>query len=278
MTTPPDALYRSIRDTFARYGLDSLWTKVEALIKDGYDTPETILPLLRNEQAYKDRFRANEARRRQGLRELDPGEYIALEEGYRQVLANAGLPHGFYDSNNDLTGFIERDLSPVEMQSRVNTARDAVLTADPNVKRTLKEWYGVGDEGVLAYFLDPDKASTFLDQQYQAAKFAGTAQTAGIGEITQQFTKEFTDQNADWTKLDVNELAGDAQAADRLSAVWKSDQVSTADLVRDQLGTAGSADARKRKKNLASAERAAWSGSSATGAKSLSSGSSSGML
>src|SRR5690349_3189294 len=91
------------------YGLEALSGTVLGFVRQGY-SQDTITVLLRDTPAYKQRFSANDARVKAGLPALDPQEYLAVEQSYRQVMSSAGLPVGFYDEPSDFTKWIESDV------------------------------------------------------------------------------------------------------------------------------------------------------------------------
>lgn len=168
----------TIKAVLATYGLGGLADKLYNLYATGeinIDNPDALIFAIRNEDEYKTRFAANAARAKKGLAELDPGSYIELENSYRRLLQSNGLPTGFYDQTDDFKALLEGDVSPSELQDRVQNGFRAVQDADPEVKRQMQELYGVNDAGLAAYFLDPTKAAPILTRQAEAAKIAARA-------------------------------------------------------------------------------------------------------
>lgn len=174
----------TIRSILSQFGLESLETKVWELYTGNMvdvSNPATLMFALREEDAYKKRFAANEARRARGLPELMPSTYLELEDTYRNVLARNGLPAGFYDTYEDFEKLIAGDVAPVELDNRLSQAYRVVMDADPIVKQRLKEEYGIADGDLLAYFIDPDRARPMLTsadyrRQAQAALVMGAGQ------------------------------------------------------------------------------------------------------
>lgn len=169
-----DAFSR-LRVLLDRVGLTELSTAVEGVITSGQvdlGDSNAILFALREQPAYQRRFAGNAARAKKGLPELDPGSYVQLEESYRELMRNNGLPAGFYDQNDDFTKFIENDVSISELNERIQQGYRAVQDADPEVKRQMRELYGVDEGGLTAYFLDPTRAAPLLSRQAQAARIA----------------------------------------------------------------------------------------------------------
>jgi hypothetical protein len=168
----------TIRAVLSTYGLGDLSDFLYGVYARGevnINNPDAIIFAIREQDAYKKRFAANAARAKKGLAELDPASYLQLENQYRQLLQSNGLPSGFYDSTDDFTALLTGDVSPQELQTRVQQGFRAVQDADPEVKRQMQELYGVNEAGLAAYFLDPTKAAPILTRQAEAAKIAARA-------------------------------------------------------------------------------------------------------
>ena len=172
----------TIRAVLATYGLGDLSDYLYGVYARGevdIQNSDALIFSLREQDAYKKRFTANAARAKKGLAELDPSSYLQLENSYRQLLQSNGLPPGFYDQTEDFTLLLEGDVSPQELQTRVQQGFRAVQDADPEVKRQMQELYGVSEAGLAAYFLDPTKAAPILTRQAEAAKIAARAKEQG---------------------------------------------------------------------------------------------------
>ena len=208
---------RGARDTARllaqQYGLgDDLFSEVEKLLFE--DASEaSIIIALRSTDAYKKRFAANASRVAKGLPALSEAEYIRMESLYRQELRSAGLPSEFYDDLNDFKTYIENDLSYNEFVSRVGLARRASQMANPEVKMQLKNLYGVGDEQLVGYFLNPQKATTMLQKQFNVAQTAGALSRAGFGTtMAEELTSTVTAGSPE-SLLNFTELEAAAQTA-----------------------------------------------------------------
>lgn len=172
----------TIRAVLATYGLGELSDYLYSVYARGevdVNNPDALVFAIREQPAYQKRFAANAARAKKGLAELDPASYLALENDYRRLLQSNGLPPGFYDQTEDFTALLEGDVSPQELQTRVQEGFRAVQDADPEVKRQMQELYGVNEAGLAAYFLDPAKAAPILTRQAEAAKIAARAKEQG---------------------------------------------------------------------------------------------------
>lgn len=176
--------FEALRSLFASYGLESLTDNIKNYVIQGYSA-DTIQILLQDSKEYKERFAANEARRKKGFRVLSPAEYIETEKAYERMLFNAGLPKGFYDSKDDYRKFLENDASPVELEQRIAVAKAAVQSDNPYIRDTYKAWYAAGlSEGdAIAAVLDPVMGGGLAEKKMRAtvAALGGAAQQQGVG-------------------------------------------------------------------------------------------------
>ena len=182
---------RSTIDTVLRtYGLGDLSDFIysEIIVKEtvNINNPDAIIFAIREQPAYQKRFSANKERIKNGFDELDPASYIGLEDKYRETLSANGMPVSFYDSKDDFDAMIGGSVSPAELQGRIQDGYRAVQDADPEVKRQMRELYGVSEGDLAAYFIDPNRMKPLLvaadyKRQAEAAKIAARAsQSAGI--------------------------------------------------------------------------------------------------
>lgn len=277
-STPPtpDATldeYAALQRMFSDYGLDSLWSRAQELIVQYGYTGQDDSPLwlmLEQEPIFKERFKANEQRVKAGLSRLSPGEYVKLEKQYRDLMKTAGLPKGFYDSTDDFTTWIGGDVSPTEAQDRVVRAADVAATADPELKKALFDMYGVGEDGITAYFLDPEKATSLLDRQANAARFRAAAGRNGVN--TSKDTAELAALNGindAQARQGFAQVGAEQDALGNLGLIY-GDRISTDENVDATFGLSQQAQkVQQRKAKLASQERAAFSGSGGVSRSSL---------
>ena len=188
----------TMASVLATYGLgdlsDFVYNEIIAKETVNLNNPDAIIFAIREQPAYQKRFAGNAARLKAGLSELSPAEYIGLEDAYRTVIRSNGLPAGFYDSEDDLRKLIEGTVSPSEFNNRIQDGYNAVVNADPEVKRQFKEFYGVTDSGLAAYFLDPKRGEPLLANQARAAKIAASGLQQGGIQLTGQFAESLAQQ------------------------------------------------------------------------------------
>lgn len=166
-----------LTDRFSRYGLASLVPKIKELAITGANE-DTIALQLQEEEEYKIRFKANEDRIKKGLRVLSPSEYLGLEDDYRQILRAYGLKT--FDTDNYVQQFISNDISETELSNRVVTAVQRVQNADPAVLATLRGYYGITDNDLVAYVLDPNQQFQKIERQVAAAEIGAAAGLQGL--------------------------------------------------------------------------------------------------
>jgi hypothetical protein len=208
---PTQAQRESAKDVISAlledYGLSGVSDFVYRMVfEEDVMSGKEILARMRADQGsagetYRKRFAGNIARRQAGLNALTEDQYIALESSMSQIMRAAGLPSGFYDSPDDYSALIGGDVSPSELQTRINEGYLAVQQANPQVVAELKRLYPVGDGELAAYFLDPEKATPLLLRQARAAQIAAEAtmqaqQQIGAGTAEELATAGITQQEA----------------------------------------------------------------------------------
>jgi hypothetical protein len=194
----------SAMDVIARrletYGLGSLADFVWNLITQENITSEyALIERIRETDQYKQRFPAMKMRRDRNLNAISEQEYIDLENSYRETMQLAGMPRGLFDGPEDFTSLITGDVSPKELQQRVQAGYQAVAQSNPQVINEMKRLYGVDDSMLAAYFLDPERATPMLLRQAQSAQIAaeatlqaemgitaGTAEQLAVAGVTQE--------------------------------------------------------------------------------------------
>lgn len=287
------AMFRNagLDETFAA----SLTKIIEAVYaSSAAPTEAEMLNAIYNSEPYKKRFAGNEAIRkriadgkgRPGDRLLNPREYMDLESTYRQILQDNGMPTGFWDSPDDFATLISEGISPAEMKERVETARQALYDADEFTRQQLKEFYGLSDSDLVAYLLDPTKAEPLLSSPirvneygvnnvqdlrtaYDTAAVGGMAERLGL-DSDRALSEEIVKSGQ---KNKAQDAIGAAASLDkdmtRLGKLYGT-QLDYRDVVRENLDLAGGAESGRKRRKLASRERAAFAGSGALNRKSLS--------
>jgi hypothetical protein len=264
--------YDLLYEEFNKYGLASLVEPLKGLIISGA-SPSEFTIRLRETEAYKKRFAANEARVKNGLRALSEAEYIRNEDAYQEVMRRRGLPPEYY-AKGDLgvqKGFeslLAGDVSSTELEDRIVTAQDRVINANPEIAATLKQFYpGISNGDILAYTLDPANAINAIKRKITAAEIGAAAGTYGLGttvgraeQLAGAGVTEATAQQGFKTISQVGPRAG------VLAEFYKQDPYTQDIAEREFFGLTGAREAEMQRKKLTSLETAEFSGSAGAGA------------
>lgn len=166
-----------LKGTFDRYNLSSLYAKIEEYVKQGFSN-NAIEVMLRDTPEYKERFPAMEVMAKKG-RAISEASYIDYERTAAQLETQYGLPKGMLSEN--VEKLLVGDVSATEMAERVQLASANSLMAPAELKQALSDYYGIGQGGLTAYFLDPGVAQPLLQKQAAAARIGSEALRQGIG-------------------------------------------------------------------------------------------------
>jgi hypothetical protein len=291
----------AIQEMFQVVGLDaSFAASLTAVIDNLYNTnvdpnKSQILNAVYNSEAYKQRFKANEAIKqriadgqgRPGDRMLTPAEYIAAENQYRTILQDADMPEGYYDTPDDFTNLIANSISASEFKSRVDTAYDALNYADANVVNSLQNYYNLSKSDLVAYLLDPARAMpvlegrastagafgmnnrTELEKMYRSAQVGGAAERQGL-DVGRSMSEEIVGLNKDDQAESAFAAAGAADSdLQRLGKLY-GESMDFKDLVKETLNLSGGVTSGRKRRKFASKERAAFNQQGALDRRSLS--------
>jgi len=177
--------YDLLNEQFTKMGLGALVEPLKGLIISG-SSPAEFTIKLRETPAYQKRFSANAERIKKGLAAIDESAYLKLEDQYQNVMRNYGLPESYWTRGElgvqeGFNKLIANDVSNVELETRILTAQDRVLKANPQVLDTLKQFYpGITNGDILAYSLDPANAIKDIQRKVTAAEIGGAATAAGL--------------------------------------------------------------------------------------------------
>jgi hypothetical protein len=253
---------------FAQYGLQTLVPKIRELAIGGA-TEATITLQLQETPEYRLRFKANQDRIKKGLSVLDPGDYIGIEDKYRQILRAYGLSQ--FDNDNYVSQFIANDVSSAELSSRVQTAVQRVQNADPAVLATLTRFYGIGSNDLVGYVLDPEQQFQKIERQVAAAEIGAAAKLqgfdTGVSVAEQLAAQGVTKAEAQKGYSTIGDILPTAQ---KLSQIYGNtlDNYGLAEAEQEVFNSLASAQRKRRK--LVEREVTSFSGSSGMGRGSLS--------
>jgi hypothetical protein len=258
LSGPQRSAASALIELFNEYGLTSLAGSIIGFIKQGYSS-DTISVLLRETPQYKQRFAANEARKKRGLNVLSPKEYIETERAYRQVMSSAGMPKGFYDQNSDFQKFLENDMSATELNDRVKSWQE-YAQSDQTALSELRRLYGMSASDAAAFAMDPSRALPLIQKQARSVGFAAAAARHGyqIGLGTAEMygggAYNVTGEDAEKGFSAIQEIQGET---DKLAKIYGLGDYSVEDAAAEVFG--GDQKQAAKRKKLASQERGAFS-------------------
>ena len=265
--------YDLLYEEFDRYGLSSLVTPLKDLITSGV-SPSEFTIRLRGTDAYKNRFAANQARIKNGLRALSEADYIRNEDAYQEVMRRRGLPASYYEQTVDpVTGITKQkgfeallagDVSSTELEDRIVTAQDRVLNANPEIARTLKEFYpGISNGDILAYSLDPVNAINAIKRKITAAEIGTAAKqeglTSGLSRAEELATMGITKDTA---AKGYGTIGGGLQRGSQLASIYGEDPYTQTSAEQEVFNLQGAQEARKQRQKITGLEKATFSGQS----------------
>lgn len=251
-----------------QWGIGSLYRDALTFLQQGLSM-EAVLLQLQATDTYKKRFSGNEDRRKAGLRELAPAEYVDLETQYRSIMRTFGLPAGFYDTNDDLRKFIGNDVSASELQDRAQLAQTVWLSNDTNTRSAYKQLYGIDDGTAIASILDPTVAEPIVRRKVMAAQIGGQALANGLAAPTAARAEQFA--NLGVTQSDAQKAYGDigqAAASDAAIAARFGNTFGQSD--QEDARLVGLASAQRKLRTLQGSERSLFSGRAGATSQSLS--------
>lgn len=186
MAKVPQSARQIVTSFLQQFGLGSLatwaWQRYTQL-GGGPNALNQISVEMTEQPQFNKRFPAYKILAEKG-EAMSPVEMINYEQTARQVFHAAGIPQGFYDSPDDLAKFMVNNVSTSELQSRVQLASSAALTAPQDVKDALKNYYGLDQGHLTAYFLNPTKALPLLQQDFASAQIGADAARSQVGDLT----------------------------------------------------------------------------------------------
>jgi hypothetical protein len=256
-----------LTERFQRYGLGSLVNKIKELAIDGA-TEATITLGLQETEEYKTRFKANQERIKKGLAVLNPGEYLAVEDGYRQVLRAYGLKQ--FDTDEYVSQFIANDMSAAELSNRVVTAVQRVQNADPAISKQLRDYYGIGQSDLVAYVLDPNQQFQKIERQVAASEIGVAAARqglqAGVSVAEQLAAQGVTQAEAQKGYATIADIL---PTAEKLSDIYGTTLEGYGQTEAEQEVFNSLASAQRKRQKLTQREIASFSGASGTNRTSL---------
>jgi len=268
--------YSLLKSEFEKYGLGSLVGDIRALAEKNLSPSEFSIEL-RNTKAYQDRFAGNAARIKSGYGALSEAAYIGLEDSYQSTMRRYGLPESYWakdamGTQAEFQKFIAGDVSPVELEDRIQLAVNRVNNASPEVMQSLTQFYpGITKGNLLAYVLDPQKALPLIQRQIQAAEIGGAALQSGLSSnvtrAEQLAAAGVTQQQA---QQGYGVIGSGLQRGSELASVYGQPAYDQTTAESEIFNLPGQQEAAKQRKKLTGLEKATFGGTTGMTSSALS--------
>ena len=267
-----------LKTEFTRYGLQDLIPDTQKLAEDGRSESEITLELRRS-PAYELRFAANADRIKAGYRSLSEAEYVTLEDQYQRTMRQYGLPESFYKTGTagrqpELEKFLAGDVSPAELEDRIQLGVNRVQNASPEVLSTLERFYpGVNKSNLLAYMLDPKKALPDIQRQVQAAEIGGAARLSGLSTnlADAQYLASYGVDQAQ-ARTGYQQIAGGLERGSQLSSIYGQTPYTQTTAEQEVFATGGAVESRRKRQKITGLEQATFGGQSGLSSSALNQG------
>ena len=175
-----------IKATLKTYGftdaeIAELNTFIEAGLTNAKMGPEQLKLDMRELPVYKARFAGNAARISAGLNALSESQYLQQENDYAEIFKMYGV--GNLSSRAQFSSLIGGNVSVTETTKRIDAAVKRVKNADPEILKTLKNFYPtITDTDIVSYFLKPAETLPELERKTTVAEIGATAKQFGMLE------------------------------------------------------------------------------------------------
>jgi hypothetical protein len=256
-----------INGTLSQYGLGSLGDWAWQQYLNGVPTSQIMLDL-RGRPEYAARFPGMAALSQAG-QAISEQEYINLESEYTRLLRSYGAPATFYDSPDDFGRLIAGRVAPPEFEKRLDMAEQVAAT-DPrgqSLRDEITRLYNFQglqvpanvDGLVTAWFIDPDKAQSLIEQQFRATTVGAASNRVGFGNLSLAEAEEVAGYGT--TEEQAVNTFGQLATMDEFLVDLPGgadDNVERRDLL--QAGFAGNADAQQRIETTRRRRRGAFQG------------------
>jgi len=280
-TTVDENAYAILKSTFADYGLDDpdLLKEIEGYMERGLGSEQAALEL-RKTKAYITRFAGNETRRAAGLNVLSEAAYLELENSYKETLRAYGQ-QGFFGTDRKaaqakMADIIGNDISATEFKDRVDTVVTRVNNSEPSIKSTLKAFYNIGDEDLIAYFLSPKENLPKLQEKVTSAEIGSEALKQNlITDVASASALARMGITKALAKEGYETISGVLPTATKLGQIYSEEGINYGQKTAEEEVFAQLESAKRKRLRLAEKEVGSFSGTSGLGRNALGSGKSS---
>jgi hypothetical protein len=258
--------FAALSTLFDSYGLGSLAPKILTYLQQGFSS-DTITVLLQETPEYKQRFAGNQDRIKNGLQVLTPAEYLSTEASYRQLLQAAGIDPAFM-TQSQYAEWIGKDISPTEIQDRVNMAVQATTQADPSVLQGFAQ-LGIHAGDLVSFFLNDKNPMPQMQLKLNQAQIIGAGLKTGVN-VSNKDALQFAQQGVTYSQAQAGyqRVAEVLPTAEQLTKIYHNQNPYASEQAQQEfLGSNGQATFARQQLGLQ--EQATFSGVGGVGQKSF---------
>lgn len=267
MASKRDA-FAIIKATLKTYGftdaeIAELNTFIEAGLTNAKMGPEQLKLDMRELPVYKARFAGNAARISAGLNALSESQYLQQENDYSEIFKMYGV--GNLSSRAQFSTLIGNAVSVTEATRRIDAAVKRVKNADPEILKTLKNFYPtITDTDIVSYFLKPAETLPELERKTTVAEIGATAKQFGMLEtgLTKFEDLQTYGVNLAKAREGYSVIAEELPTATKLSSIYDEMNITYGQTQAEEEQFKSSASAKQKKEELIQREKAAFKGSS----------------
>jgi hypothetical protein len=267
-------IVRAIYERIGGFNKRDIDDIIEAAVKakaTGMTDEDIVTTILPNTTAYRKRFSGNEMLLANKQAPLTESVYLAYEREMQQLLNSYAdvLPPELKDSNDKLRNlsefvpnWIAAGLAPRELEQRILVAQDFAKAADPNLKKALRDFYGISESQIAQWALSSDKANTMKLLQRQAASQIGAEALNANLNISATLAESIVEKeiSAGQARQSFQKVAAEKETFDLLGGL-EGTRLTQAELIKGELGL--DIDAAKAKEKVINKEASRFSGSGA---------------
>ena len=189
--------FAALTTLFTSYGLGDLAPVILNFLQQGYGA-DTITSLLQLTPEYEARFAGNKIRQQNGLQVLNPADYLSAEASYRQILQAGGLDPSFM-TKTQYADWIGKDISPTEIQDRVNMAVTATINAPPQLTSAFSRM-GIHVGDLAGMFLNDNTPPPVLQQKLNQAQIIEAGLQSGVVDPTVAYAQQLAKQGVTYNQ------------------------------------------------------------------------------
>ena len=241
----------------------------EAMNKIKYDTTINTATGKAWNYDYTQRFSGNAARIKQGLNAYSENEYLTLEDSYADTLRRNNLGNLLSTDSavnqKKFAGYMGNGLSASEFADRIDEYSERVINMDPNIKKQFVEYFpGIKDSDIVAYLAEPENTMPMLQKKITAAEIGASALQVGLKATSKNMATTLAEAGTtrEQAQTGYEQIGSFLSDAELYSSIYKQEGINHNQETAEKDILLGQAEATKKRKRLASLERAAFEGSS----------------